>query len=241
MTVYLVGAGPGDPGLMTLRGAQLIGRADAVIHDRLVDAGVLEMASPHAEIIDVGKRAGSTEMTQEQINALLIERGRRGDLVVRLKGGDPYIFARGGEEAVALQAAGIPYAVVPGVSALAAVPSAAGVPLTMRGIASSVTVVTGHDPDALEQGISFAALAAAETLVILMGYGQRGELATRLIAAGKAPNTKVLVVESGTMPDQRSTCTTLDRLASVVAAGPVTIVVGEVAGMSLAGWEQSGE
>ena len=238
MSVYLVGAGPGDPALMTLRGAELVRRADVIVHDRLVDDAVLAMASPDAELIDVGKGTGSGEPTQHEINQLLIDRARKGQLVVRLKGGDPYVFGRGGEEATALEISRIPYEVVPGVSSLAAVPGAAGVPLTMRGVASSVTVVTGHDPAALETSVSFAALAAAETLVILMGYAQRAELATRLIAAGKEAGTPVLVVESGTTPAQRSTRTTLAALASVRADGPVTIVVGQVAGMSLASYPE---
>lgn len=239
MTVYLVGAGPGDPGLLTIRGAEEIGRADVVVHDRLIDPAVLAYASADAEIIDVGKRPGSAAIDQGDINTLLIERARRGQRVVRLKGGDPFVFARGGEEATALEASGIAYEVVPGVSSIAAVPAAAGVPLTMRGLSSSVTVVTGHDPAALERCIPFTALAAAETLVVLMGYARRGELAARLIAAGKDPATKALVVESGTTPAQRTTRTTLDGLSSVEADGPVVIVVGSVAGLALSSFGPS--
>ena len=143
MTVFLVGGGPGDPGLLTLRGAEVLARADVVVHDRLADPRLLELARPGAERIDVGKSPGAP-VAQEAINALLIDRGHDGATVVRLKGGDPFVFGRGGEEALALAAAGVPFEVVPGVTAAVAVPAYAGIPVTHRGLSTSFTVVTGH-------------------------------------------------------------------------------------------------
>jgi len=238
MTVYLVGAGPGDPGLLTMRAAELLAGADLVVHDALVGRGVLALVSPSAELVDVGNRAGAgSELRQQDLNELLVARGRGREVVVRLKGGDPYVFGRGGEEALALEAAGIDYEVVPGVSSLAAVPAYAGVPLTMRGVASAVTVVTGHDP-AEDSAIPWDALArSGATLVVLMGGARRADLASRLLDAGRRPETPVLLVESGTMPEQRSVRTTLAELGSVDIGSPTTIVVGEVAAMTLRSYE----
>lgn len=237
MTVYLVGAGPGDPGLLTMRAAELLSIADVVVHDRLVDAVVLALCPSSAEIIDVGKARGEEGAVQAEINALLIARGRGARVVVRLKGGDPFIFGRGGEEAEELRAADVPYEVVPGVSSFAAAPAAAGVPLTMRGISSSFLVVTGHDPAALFSRISAAALVTAETLVVLMGGDQRAELATRLIAAGRDASTPVLVVESGTTPEQHTARSTLENLGELPVGSPATIVIGDVAALRLAAYE----
>ena len=240
MTVYLIGAGPGDPGLLTLRGAALLEAADVVVYDRLVDQEILSFARPDAELIDVGKSVGEVRMDQGAINELLVDMGARHDVVVRLKGGDPYVFGRGGEEAMALAEAGIAYECVPGVSVIAAVPGSAGVPLTMRGMSSSVTVVTGHDP--LSEGdaatIPWEELAkSGATLVVLMGARQRAAIADRLLRAGKAPTTPVLVVERGTTPDQRSTRTTLSHLGEIETSAPSTIVIGDVAGLRLASIE----
>src|SRR3954469_13201982 len=148
MTVYLVGAGPGDPGLLTVRGAEVLARADVVVYDRLSVASLLDLAPPDAERISVGKAPGHPSMAQEDINALLVERGRAGQEVVRLKGGDPFVFARGGEEAAALLAAGVPFEGVPGISSAIAVPAYAGIPVTLRHSSTSFTVVTGHEDPA---------------------------------------------------------------------------------------------
>src|SRR4051795_5762162 len=179
MTVFLVGAGPGDPGLLTVRAAEVLGRADVVVYDRLSAAGLLELAPPAAERISVGKAPGRAEMSQEEINALLVQRGQGGHVVVRLKGGDPFVFARGGEEAAALLAAGVPFEVVPGVTSAIAVPAYAGIPVTLRRLALSFTVVTGHeDPD--EATVDWEALArVGGTIVILMGSAHMTGIAAR--------------------------------------------------------------
>lgn len=233
MTVYLVGAGPGDPRLVTRRGAELLGRADVVLHDRLVDPDLLALAPPDATIVDVGKEPGRPRR-QEEINALLVEHGRSADVVVRLKGGDPFVFGRGGEEAAALRAAGVPFEVVPGVTAAFGVPAYAGVPVTHRGLASSVTVVTGRVGEAGTGAVDWEALARARgTLVILMGMEHRQEIAARLVAGGRPSDTHVLVVQDGTTGAQRVERTTLDGLHAVTLGAPATIVVGEVAGLEL--------
>jgi uroporphyrinogen III methyltransferase/synthase len=222
---------------VTLRAQELLAHASVVVHDRLVDISVLAMSSGSAELIDVGKFRGGQSLTQSEINSLLIERGRRGDAVVRLKGGDPFLFGRGGEEAAALAAAGVPYEVVPGISSFSAVPEAAGVPLTMRGLSSSVLLLTGHDPEALDEHLPDMAIAAAETIVVLMGGGTRRVLAKRLIEAGKSPSTPVLVVEAGTTPEQRSRRTTLEKLEELDVKSPVTLVIGEVAALNFSSYE----
>ena len=238
MTVYLVGAGPGDPGLLTLRGAELLGRADVVVHDRLVDPRVLALAPPSARLVDVGKRVGAVSPSQDQVNRLLVDLGRERAAIVRLKGGDPYVFGRGGEEALALAAAGVSYEVVPGVSAATAVAACAGVPVTHRGVASGFVVVTGHDMAAPDSGVDWEQLARTRcTIVVLMGVSQRSLLAERLIGAGRATTTPVLVVERGTQPGQRSRRTTLAGLAGLDVESPATIVVGEVASLRLSSYE----
>ncbi|MBO0713611.1 MAG: uroporphyrinogen-III C-methyltransferase [Acidimicrobiales bacterium] len=237
MTVYLVGAGPGDPGLLTVRGAGLLAHADVVVHDRLVDPSVVRLARPGAEVIDVGKWPGHPA-AQDRINALLIERGRAGQLVVRLKGGDPFVFGRGGEEAQALLAAGVPFDVVPGVSAAVAVPAYAGVPVTHRGLSGAVTVVSGYRAGEAE-GVDWDALArAGGTVVVLMGAGRRAEIASRLLAGGRDPETPVLAVRWGTQPAQRSVRTTLAELPDVALESPVTMVIGPVAGLDLSWFER---
>ena len=234
MTVYLVGAGPGDPGLLTRRGAEVLARADVVLYDRLVDPSLLDLAPPDALRVDVGKRPGETRH-QDEVNALLVAHASRGLCVVRLKGGDPFVFGRGGEEAEALLAAGIAFEVVPGVSAAFAAPAAAGTPVTHRGLSSSVTVVTGHagDPDS-PAAVDWEALGrAGGTIVVMMGMAQRAEIARRLVAAGRSPDTPVLVVRHGTSPDQGEARTTLAGLADVELGPPSTIVVGAVAALDL--------
>jgi len=241
VTVYLVGAGPGDPGLLTVRARELISAADVVVHDRLVDARVLGDAREGSLLVDVGKRAGGdAAAAQQEINELLVEHGLGGALVVRLKGGDPYVLGRGGEEALALEAAGVAYDVVPGVSALAAVPAYAGVPLTLRGVSSSVVVVTGHDPDG-EPGtpVDWDAVGrSGATVVVMMGVARRAEIAASLMRAGRPGTTPVLVVERGTTPMQHSARTTLEELGGLEVESPATIVVGDVARLRLATFEQ---
>jgi len=236
VTVYLVGAGPGDPGLLTRRGAELLGIADVVLYDRLVDPRLLELAPPGAQCIDVGKRPGQLRH-QDEINALLLEHARLGEIVVRLKGGDPFVFGRGGEEAEVLVAAGLAFEVVPGVTSAFAAPASAGVPVTHRGLSSSVTVVSGHvsDPDA-PGAVDWAALArTGGTLVVLMGMAARAEIARRLVEAGRPPDTPVLVVHRGTTSAQATARTTLAGLAEVDLGPPCTIVIGPVAALDLLG------
>ena len=233
MTVSLVGAGPGDPGLLTRRGAELLGRADVVIYDRLIGRELLELAPPGAELIDVGKGPGRSSH-QSDINARLIALGRAGRRVVRLKGGDPFVFGRGGEEAEALRRAGVDYEVVPGVSSAFAVPSAAGIPVTHRGMASSVTVVTGRVGDGPAPGVDWDALGrAGGTLVVLMGMSERAGIAEALMRAGRGADTPVAVVHWGTTKRQRVVRSTLGDLASVELPSPATIVIGAVAGLDL--------
>ena len=239
MTVALVGAGPGDPGLITVRGAELLGRADVVVYDRLVARSLLELVPPAAERISVGKAPGRVEMDQSDINDLLVERARAGDTVVRLKGGDPFVFGRGGEEAEALAAAGVPFEVVPGITSAVAAPAYAGVPVTHRGVSTHFTVVTGHvDPAKGGSDVDWEALArAGGTLVILMGAGRIGEIAERLVAGGLAPHTPAVAVRHGTRPDQRTVRATLATIAGANVEAPAAIVVGAVAGLDLAWFE----
>jgi uroporphyrin-III C-methyltransferase len=234
MTVSLVGAGPGHPGLFTLRGAELLGRADVVVYDRLIAHELLELAPPGAELIDVGKNPGESSR-QSDINALLVEHGRAGREVVRLKGGDPFVFGRGGEEAEALRKAGVAYEVVPGITSAFAAPAAAGIPVTHRTLSTSVTVVTGRVGDAsAADTVDWQALGnAGGTLVILMGVSERADIAARLIAGGRLPDTPAAVVHWGTATGQEVVRTTLDGLASVALPAPSVIVVGPVAALEL--------
>lgn len=256
MTVYLVGAGPGDPNLLTVRAHGLLTRADVVLHDGLVDERVLALAPPNAGVLDVAKAHGTAAcslaqsaieratrpssaapMTQERINALLVEWGRAvGDAgcVVRLKGGDPFLFGRGGEEALALAAAAVPFEVVPGVSSALAVPAFAGIPVTHRGVARSVAVATGREAaGAIRTTESWAALArAADTLVILMGVTQLPEICAGLVAGGLPPETPAAAVERGTTDGQRVLVAAVAGLPQSAATfelrSPAVIVVGEV-------------
>lgn len=239
MTVYLVGAGPGDPGLLTVRAATLLREADVVVHDRLASAAILELAPAHAVRIDVGKRPGGP-VGQAAINALLVEHGRRpGATVVRLKGGDPFVFGRGGEEAAALLKEGVAFEVVPGVTSAVAAPAYAGVPVTHRGLATSFTVVTGHSRHAVDTETNWEALAqVGATIVVLMGVAHRGAIAARLMAGGLAPETPVAAIHWGTRPDQTTVRTTLTGLAAADLEPPATIVIGAVAGLDLAWFER---
>ncbi|HXL35384.1 MAG TPA: siroheme synthase CysG [Gemmatimonadales bacterium] len=232
-TVYLVGAGPGDPGLITAKGLEILRSADLVVYDRLVAPSLVAEAPPEAERVFVGKRphGGGADLAQEEINALLVERARRGLTVVRLKGGDPFVFGRGAEECEALHAAGVPFHVVPGVTSAIAVPAAAGIPVTHRRLASAFAVVTGHECDGVSS-LDWEALARVPTLVVLMGLSALREITARLLEQGADPNTPAAVIASGTLPAQRTVVGTLATLAARVAeAGlepPATVVIGEV-------------
>ena len=229
--VYLVGAGPGDPELMTLKAKRLLGLADVVLFDRLLDPRMLEGVK--AELIDVGKNAGRHKLTQEGINQLLIEKAEAGNIVVRLKGGDPYLFGRGGEEALALQEKGIPFEVVPGVTSSIAAPELAGIPVTHRGVASSLIIVTGHEEPGKETPLDWAAIAAlGGTLVVLMGVSRLEQNVAALIEAGKSPQTPAAMVEKGGWPEQRMISATLADIAEKAKEAriesPAILVVGEV-------------
>lgn len=246
MTVFLVGAGPGDPGLITRRGAEVLAVADVVVYDRLIDHSLLALAPSDALFVDAGKRpAGTPGRTdgdsrvgaarQDDINALLITHGRAGATVVRLKGGDPFLFGRGGEEADALSQAGVPWEVIPGVTSAIAAPAVAGIPVTQRGLSTSVTVVTGQVGDeAGPGGVDWESLARANgTLVILMGMATRAEIARRLQAGGRPAAEPVAVIEWGTTARQRVVRTTLAELEAVRLGSPAVIVVGQVAALGL--------
>ena len=232
-TAYLVGAGPGDPKLITRRGEELLRRADVVLHDALVDQELLALASHHAEIIDVGRRAGETRwLTQERINRLLVQLARRHRVVVRLKGGDPLVFGRGGEEALALKQAGIPFEIVPGVTAGIGALAYAGIPLTHRGVAATAAFVTAHDQvESVDKELWRHLAELGGTVVVYMGAGRIREVTDRLIRLGRSADTPAAVVESGTLPRQRVVLGTLGDLAdrSGERSGPALIVVGEVA------------
>jgi uroporphyrinogen III methyltransferase/synthase len=239
VTVYLVGAGPGDPGLLTVRGAEVLSGADVVVYDRLSVASLLELAPAGAERISVGKTPRGPSVPQSEINALLVAKGEAGLEVVRLKGGDPFVFARGAEEAEALAAAGVPFEVVPGVTSAVAVPAYAGVPLTARGRATSFTVVTGHQEPGAASETDWDALArVGGTIVVVMGVATRASVAERLLAAGLGPETPVASVQWGTRPDQRTVRTTLAGLATAEIDPPAVIVIGDVAGLDLAWYER---
>lgn len=241
-TVYLVGAGPGDPGLLTRKGERVLGLADVVVYDRLLDPSLLELA-PDADAVFVGKERGRQALRQSEINDLLVSEGLAGKTVVRLKGGDPFVFGRGGEEAQALAAAGVPFEVVPGVTSAVAAAAYAGIPVTHRGVATSVTIVTGsEDPTKGQTSTDWAALAkTGGTLVALMGWATLPGIVETLNANGKSADTPVALVQWGTWSRQR---TVTGNLANIVERGrqagisaPVIVVIGEVAGLREAiGW-----
>ena len=228
MKVYLVGAGPGDPGLITVKGRRILERADAVLYDNLASERLLDHAPARAERIYVGKKRAEHEMSQEEISALLIERARRGWTVVRLKGGDPFIFARGGEEIEALAAAGIPFEIVPGVTTPLGLAAYTGVPLTHREHTSAVTFVTGHNVAAIDWG----KIGSAETVVLFMGLVNFAAIAREMIARGRSAKTPAMVVRWATRPDQQTMVGTLETLPDQIAKSglkpPATIVIGEV-------------
>ena len=241
MTVYLVGAGPGDPGLLTRRGAEVLATADVVVHDRLASSALLDLAPDGAERLSVGKTPRGPSTPQDDINALLVAHGLAGRSVVRLKGGDPFVFARGGEEAAALAAAHVDFEVVPGISSAIAAPAYAGVPVTMRGVATSFTVVTGHGDPWADTETDWGAVAGLArtggTVVVLMGVATRAEIAERLVDGGVPGATPVVAVQWGTRPEQRTVRTTLDRLGAADVSSPSVIVVGAVAGTDLSWFE----
>ncbi len=239
MTVYLVGAGPGDPGLITVRGAELMARAEVVVYDRLAHPSLLDLAPAGALRIDVGKAPGRVAMDQDGINATLVEHGRTGATVVRLKGGDPFVFGRGGEEAEVLIAAGIPFEVVPGITSAIAAPAYAGIPVTHRGLSTHFTVVTGHeDPAKGSTDTDWASLArAGGTLVILMGAGRLDAIVDLLMANGRDPETPVAAVRWGTRAEQATTRATLSTITALGVESPSAIVVGPVAGLDLTWFE----
>jgi uroporphyrin-III C-methyltransferase len=231
--VFLVGAGPGDPELLTLKGLRCLEQAQVVLYDDLVNDELLDYAPANAELIYVGKRAGQKSTDQRVIEALLVQRARAGKSVVRLKGGDPFVFGRGGEEAEALAKAGVPFEVIPGVSAAIAVPAAAGIPVTHRGCASSVAFITGHQASRAAKQLKWRELAGCiETLVIFMGMRNLRTIMNELLAGGCQPDHPVAVIESGTHAGQkviRGTVQTIGDLASQHRfQGPTLIVVGDV-------------
>ena len=245
--VYLVGSGPGDPGLATLRAAELIEAADVILHDRLVPAALLDRARPDAELVYVGKEPGRASVPQTEINRLLVEHGSAGRTVVRLKGGDPVVFGRGGEEAEALAEAGVRFEIVPGVTAGIAAPAHAGIPVTHRAEASAVAFVTAHeDPVKYESALDWAALAAFPgTLVFYMGVRGLPALARALVERGRDPREPAAVVERGTLPGQRTVAAPLAEIAAAVEDAqikpPAVTIVGPVAALRdrLAWFEQA--
>ncbi len=229
-TVYLVGAGPGDPGLLTLRGLECLQKADVVVHDRLANHQLLAW-SPQAELIDVGKQPNHHPVPQPRINAILVDEARKGKMVVRLKGGDPFVFGRGGEEALALSEAGIPFEIVPGVTSAIAAPAYAGIPVTQRGLAVSVAFITGHCAGSEPLTLNWQALAqGVDTLVFLMGVQSLACIAASLMEAGRPTDTPVALVEQGTLAGQKIVVGTLEDIAdkAVDIKPPAIIVVGEV-------------
>ncbi|WP_291296497.1 uroporphyrinogen-III C-methyltransferase [Elioraea sp.] len=237
-SVWLVGAGPGDPALLTLKAVHALGQADVVLHDALAGRAALAHARRGSEIMAVGKRKAAPSLPQARISALLVAHARAGRRVVRLKGGDPFVFGRGGEEALALAEAGIPFEIIPGLSAGTAGPALAGIPVTHRGMASAVTFLTGHDEQGgLPEGLDWAAIAhGAPTLVAFMALTTLDALAVRLIAAGRDPATPVAVISRASLPNQETLTTTLGaatlaaRRASI--GSPALVVIGEVVGLA---------
>ncbi len=231
--VWLVGAGPGDPDLLTVKALRLLQSADVVVHDRLTPQAILDLASPAARMIDVGKRKSHHTLPQDDINLLLVALAREGLHVVRLKGGDPFMFGRGGEELAVLRDHGVKAHVVPGVTAALA----AGVPLTHRGLAQAVTFVTGHAASGAEPDLDWASLARAnQTVVIYMGVSTAPKIAARLMQAGRAGSTPALVIENASLANERRVATTLSLLGEGAAdiEGPALLVIGEVAALDFA-------
>lgn len=236
--VFLVGAGPGDPDLLTIKAARAIAIADVIVHDRLVSDAILDTAPAIAARICVGKQPRRHPVPQDEINALLVRLARTGLTIVRLKGGDPFIFGRGGEEAEVLAEAGIAFEVIPGITAAQGCAASAGVPLTHRGLATGVRYVTGHCREDMPLDLDWQGLAdPGTTLVLYMGVAQIRQIAARLIEHGMPADMPVLAIANGTRPDERRLSSTLLGIADVVAAqrlaNPVSFIIGEVAGLDL--------
>lgn len=227
--VYLVGAGPGDPGLITVRGLECLQKADVVVHDRLANHQLLAYAT-QAEFIDVGKQPDHHPVPQSRINSILVEEARKGKIVVRLKGGDPFVFGRGGEEAQALVEAGVPFEIVPGVTSAIAVPAYAGIPVTQRGVACSVAFVTGHCAGCKPLDLNWQALAGMDTLVLLMGVHNLPTIISSLTEAGRSIETPVALIEQGTLAEQKVVTGTLADILekATEVKPPAIIIVGEV-------------
>jgi len=236
-TIYWVGAGPGDPRLITVHGREVLESADAVVHDRLISPDLLKLARLDARIEDAGKAPGRASRSQDEINDLLIALAREGLSVCRLKGGDPFVFGRGGEEVLAARAAGIPVVVVPGISSALAGPTAADVPVTHRGVESSFTVVTGHDAQSAGGGaVDWKRIAATPgSIVVLMGVGNLEAISGKLIEGGRSPNEPVRVVERATLPGQRMVSGTLATIGAIAREfgleAPAVVIVGAVVGV----------
>ena len=235
--VALVGAGPGDPDLLTIRAARLIGSAEIVFVDRLVGQGVIELISASAEVVYVGKSKGEHSVPQGEIHRRMIDAAKAGRRVVRLKGGDPFIFGRGGEELEALRAAGIDVEIVPGISSALGCAAAAQIPLTHRDMAQAVTFVTGHAALGQEPDLDWQALARPnQTVVVFMGVGTAGTIAARLVAAGRDPVTPIAVIENGTRANEISAFGQLGNVADLIYAaginGPALLIIGEVVALA---------
>jgi len=245
-TVYLIGAGPGDRGLITIKGKELLEKADVIVYDYLVNTALLHNVKENAEIIYVGKKAGRKEMSQQSINALLVRKSKKGNMVARLKGGDPFIFGRGGEEAEYLQEKKVPFETVPGVTSVSAVPAYAGIPLTHRDFTSSFAVVTGHEnPSKEKSNIPWEALTEIGTVVFLMGVKNLKKNMSELMSAGKSPNTPVAVITWGTYPAQTTLTGKIGNISDLVRKrkdiiSPAIVVVGEVVNLrEVMNWYES--
>jgi uroporphyrin-III C-methyltransferase len=227
--VYIVGGGPGDPGLITVKGLECLRRAEVVLYDRLIAQELLSQASSNAELIDVGKEPKRHRRSQEEINALLIEKAREGKVVVRLKGGDPFVFGRGGEECQTLAEAGIPYEVVPGVSSSIAVPAYAGIPVTQRGVTTAFTVVAGHTGGS-DSDVDWDAVSKIGTVIFLMGVEHLPEIVGKLTAHGRAADTPAALIQEGTTPNQQVVTGTLFDIVEKTRhiRPPAVFVVSEV-------------
>jgi len=227
--VYIIGAGPGDPGLITVKGLERLRQADVVLYDRLIPQELLSEVSPHAELIDVGKEPKRHRRSQDEINALLIEKAGQGKSVARLKGGDPFVFGRGGEECQALAQAGIPYEVIPGVSSVIAVPAYAGIPVTQRNVTTSFTVIAGHTGGA-EADVDWASIPRNGTIIFVMGVEHMPQIVLELISRGFSPETPAAVIEKGTTPNQVVVTATLADIVEKAAhlQPPSILIVGEV-------------
>ncbi|SMO52171.1 uroporphyrinogen-III C-methyltransferase [Fodinibius sediminis] len=232
--VYLVGAGPGDPELITVKGAKMLKEADVIVYDRLANPALLSMSSEQSEHLYVGKRPDKPSVSQQQINHILVTKARSGKVVVRLKGGDPFVFGRGGEECEALRTAHVPFEVVPGISSALAAPAFAGIPVTYRREARSFTVVTGHTIRNTDAFANWEHLVHTDTLVVLMGMSRLAQIAAMLIEHGRDANTPVGVIEKATYASQRVVVGTLETIAeqTELLAPPGTIVIGTLASKS---------